>query len=121
MLISHFELHILPKVSKTVGILAKTHKNVFWLKFKPREVNLPISENTTGLKLELALVSRNIFDAAPCREWIFVIFYTHIFRNSAAPSPRITHYLNLFTRPLKNIVHSCKKKIQTLKKIVIFS
>jgi len=29
MLISHFELHILPKVSKTVGILAKTLKNVF--------------------------------------------------------------------------------------------
>jgi hypothetical protein len=29
MLISHFELHILPKVSKTVGIFAKTHKNVF--------------------------------------------------------------------------------------------
>jgi hypothetical protein len=29
MLISHFELHVLPKVSKTVGILAKTHKNVF--------------------------------------------------------------------------------------------
>jgi hypothetical protein len=28
MLISHFELHILFKVSKTVGILAKTHKNV---------------------------------------------------------------------------------------------
>jgi hypothetical protein len=25
MLISHFELHILPKVTKTVGILAKTH------------------------------------------------------------------------------------------------
>jgi len=29
MLISQFELHILPKVSKTVGILAKTHENVF--------------------------------------------------------------------------------------------
>jgi hypothetical protein len=29
MLIYHFELHILPKVSKTVGILAKTHKNLF--------------------------------------------------------------------------------------------
>jgi hypothetical protein len=29
MLISHFELHILPKVSKTVGIFAKTPKNIF--------------------------------------------------------------------------------------------
>jgi hypothetical protein len=29
MLISHFELHILPKFTKTVGILAKTHKNLF--------------------------------------------------------------------------------------------
>jgi hypothetical protein len=62
MLIYHFELHILPKVSKTVGMLAKTPKNVFWVK------NLPILEKSTGLKLELALVSRNIFDAAPCRE-----------------------------------------------------
>jgi len=33
LLISHFELHILPKVSKTVGILAKTHKNVFRVKY----------------------------------------------------------------------------------------
>jgi len=32
MLNSHFELHILPKVSKTVGILAKTHKHVFSVK-----------------------------------------------------------------------------------------
>jgi hypothetical protein len=29
ILISHFELHILPKVSKPVGLLAKTLKNVF--------------------------------------------------------------------------------------------
>jgi hypothetical protein len=29
MLIYHFELQILPKVFKTVGILAITHKNVF--------------------------------------------------------------------------------------------
>jgi predicted ATP-grasp superfamily ATP-dependent carboligase len=29
MRISHFEQHILPKVSKTVDVLAKTHKNVF--------------------------------------------------------------------------------------------
>jgi hypothetical protein len=28
MLISHFELHILPKATKTVAILANTHKNV---------------------------------------------------------------------------------------------
>jgi hypothetical protein len=31
-------------------------------------VNLPILEKSTGLKIELALVSRNIFHAAPCRE-----------------------------------------------------
>jgi hypothetical protein len=29
IIISHFDLHILPKVSKTVVLLAKTHKNVF--------------------------------------------------------------------------------------------
>jgi hypothetical protein len=29
MLISYFDLHILPKVSKTGVILAKTHKNLF--------------------------------------------------------------------------------------------
>jgi hypothetical protein len=32
MLISHFELHIPPKVSKTVGILAKTQKKLFRVK-----------------------------------------------------------------------------------------
>jgi hypothetical protein len=32
MLISHFELHILPKVTKTVSILAKTHKNILRVK-----------------------------------------------------------------------------------------
>jgi hypothetical protein len=31
MLISHFELHILPKSSKTVSILAKAHENEFWV------------------------------------------------------------------------------------------
>jgi hypothetical protein len=69
MLISHFELHILPKVCKTVGIVAKTNKNEFRVKIPtPREINLPILEIATGLKLELALVSLNIFDAAPYSE-----------------------------------------------------
>ena len=68
VLIYHFELQILPKVSKSIGILVKTLKNGFAVKNLPREVNLPILEKSTGLKLQLVLVSRNIFDAAPCRE-----------------------------------------------------
>jgi len=68
VLIYHFELQILPKVSKTVGTLPKTLKNRFSVKNLPREVNMPILVKSTELKLQLALVSQNIFDAAPCRE-----------------------------------------------------
>jgi hypothetical protein len=32
MLISHFELHIFAKVSKTFGMLLRTHKNVVLVK-----------------------------------------------------------------------------------------
>ena len=38
MLISHFELHILPKVSKTVVIISKTQKNVFGVKILTQRI-----------------------------------------------------------------------------------
>jgi hypothetical protein len=50
MLISQLEQHILPKVSKTVG-LQKRLKMYFEQKLYAREVNLPILEKSTGLKL----------------------------------------------------------------------
>jgi len=64
-------------------------------------MKLLILEKSTGLKMELALVSRKILTLRPAANKFLQFFFTHIFRISAVASHRIIHFPNLFTRPLE--------------------
>jgi hypothetical protein len=75
MQISHFELHMLPKVSKTAKV-AKTLTIVSLVKILTIWSELANFWETNRLKLELALESRTVFDAAPCRNYIFSRIYS---------------------------------------------
>jgi len=54
--------------SKTTDILTKSHWNVFGVKKLTQISEFDDLRKSTGLKLELAPTSRNIFEAAPCPE-----------------------------------------------------
>jgi hypothetical protein len=96
MLISHFLMHILLKVPKTTGELAKTQKKLnVGDNVGPRETYLPIGKISRGLKLELVLPLKKIVDFALCRKF-FPYIYMHIFRISAA---KIYHNQSI-TQPL---------------------
>jgi hypothetical protein len=78
----------IPPVLETMGSICTTQcKKLAWI------------------ELQLTPPSRNIFDNAPQREYIFVIFL-RIFSELAllaAVSLRITHHPNLFTKPLNKV------------------
>jgi len=101
ILIFHFELHILPKVSKTVVILAKIPKNVFWVKIWAQRSKFADWREINRAKTWIGASVAEPFWRCALPRINFCNFFTHIFRISAATSLRTTHYPNLLTGPLK--------------------
>jgi len=100
MIISHLVMDIVLKVSKTVFMLDKIHNCIEVKNLIQKSGLCYRREIITGLKLDVAPPSRNIFKAAPCSE----LFFTHIFKIRAALSIRVSHNPKLITNDIQNYI-----------------